>query len=59
MEDTKGFLFSSQLEGQFQQTICFCEIVFPYLTRGCALTCGGICQDHFVKVCKVLGKDKN
>lgn len=33
MEDTKGFLFNSQLEGQFEKTTyCVSVLVFPRLT---------------------------
>lgn len=51
MEDTKGFLFNFQLEGQFEKTTyCVSVLVFLYnVSPADVCKCGEICQNHFVK----------
>lgn len=40
-------------------SLCFVKkSVFPYLARECACVCGDICQKHFPKLCKALGRAK-
>lgn len=59
-EDTKGILFNSQLEGRFERTT-HCALwrsqYFPISPESVCM-CGDVCQKHFPKLCKALGRAK-